>query len=103
MRWIEALTEGIRKRGKANIGDKTMMDAWIPASQAARQALEHGANLAACLDAACAAARSGLDHTAEIESRRGRSAKLGDRSIGHKDPGAASAWLIVTAMRDSIV
>ena len=103
VRWIEALTEGIRKRGKANIGDKTMMDAWIPASRAARQALEDGADLTGCLDAACAGARSGLDHTAEIASRLGRSAKLGNRSIGHKDPGAASAWLIITAMRESIL
>mgnify|MGYP000179740717 FL=1 len=55
----------------------------------------------ACLEAASAGARNGRDYTAEIESRRGRSAKLGARSLGHMDPGAASAHVMLVAMTDA--
>ncbi|GAD56741.1 dihydroxyacetone kinase, ATP-dependent [Limimaricola cinnabarinus LL-001] len=99
--WIEGMAAGIQSRGGAQIGDKTMIDAWLPAAAKARAALSGGGDLGACLDAACQGARSGRDHTAEIESRRGRSAKLGARSLGHMDPGAASAHLMLEAIRDA--
>ncbi|MAW87577.1 MAG: dihydroxyacetone kinase [Phyllobacteriaceae bacterium] len=99
--WIEGMHEGILKRGGAAPGDKTMIDAWGPAAEAAKAALAEGAGVAACLDAAAEGARRGRDHTATLESRRGRSAKLGARSIGHVDPGAASAHVILEAMRNA--
>ncbi|WP_370160547.1 dihydroxyacetone kinase subunit DhaL [Limimaricola soesokkakensis] len=99
--WIEGMATGIQSRGGAQIGDKTMIDAWLPAAAKARAALSSGGDLDACLDAACQGARSGRDYTAEIESRRGRSAKLGARSLGHMDPGAASAHLMLEAIRDA--
>jgi len=99
--WIEGITDGILKRGGATQGDKTMIDAWVPAAQAARCALDTGANVDGCLDAAVKGAEKGRDYTAEIESRRGRSKKLGARSLGHIDPGAASAHLILAAIRDA--
>lgn len=99
--WIAGMHDGILKRGGAARGDKTMIDAWGPAAEAAKAALAEGAGLAACLDAAVEGARRGRDHTATLESRRGRSAKLGARSIGHVDPGAASAHAMLEAIRDA--
>ncbi|WP_373237005.1 dihydroxyacetone kinase subunit DhaL [Cohaesibacter celericrescens] len=100
--WIDGICSGIVSRGGAKLGDKTMIDAWSPAVEQARQALNGGADLIACLDAACIGAKKGRDHTAELESKRGRSKKLGERSVGHVDPGAASAHVMLVAMKDSI-
>nr|WP_321443256.1 dihydroxyacetone kinase subunit DhaL [uncultured Cohaesibacter sp.] len=100
--WIDGICSGILSRGGASCGDKTMIDAWVPAVAHAKGALEGGADLLACLDAACEGALQGRDHTATIESNRGRSKKLGARSIGHMDPGAASAHLILVAMTRSM-
>ncbi|MDV7272155.1 dihydroxyacetone kinase subunit DhaL [Thioclava sp. A2] len=100
--WVAGICEGILSRGGAAQGDKTMIDAWVPAVAAAKEALQSGGDLAACLDAACSGAREGRDYTATIESRRGRSAKLGARSVGHVDPGAASAVVILEAIRASL-
>lgn len=100
--WIEGICTGIQARGGAQVGDKTMIDAWVPAVAKAKEAMQSGADLHGCLEAAIAGATSGRDFTATIESRRGRSAKLGDRSIGHVDPGAASAVVILTAMKARI-
>ncbi|AQS46366.1 dihydroxyacetone kinase [Thioclava nitratireducens] len=98
--WIEGMCAGIQSRGGAQVGDKTMIDAWVPAMAKARETLHSGGDVIACLEAACAGAKSGRDYTAEIESRRGRSAKLGQRSVGHMDPGAASAHVMLVAMTD---
>ena len=100
--WIAGICDGILSRGGAAEGDKTMIDAWVPAVASAKGALQSGADLAACLDAACDGARKGRDYTATIESRRGRSAKLGARSVGHVDPGAASAVVILEAIRAAL-
>ena len=97
--WIKGMHTGIAGRGGAKPGDKTMIDAWAPAAEAAATALASGQGLAACLEAAVNGARRGRDHTATLESRRGRSAKLGARSIGHVDPGAASAHVMLEAIR----
>ncbi|MFC0201095.1 dihydroxyacetone kinase subunit DhaL [Paracoccus rhizosphaerae] len=96
--WIKGMCDGILSRGGASVGDKTMIDAWLPAATAAAAAED---NPAARLQAAAEAAAEGRDRTAQIESRRGRSAKLGARSLGHVDPGAASAQLILAAMAES--
>jgi dihydroxyacetone kinase phosphoprotein-dependent L subunit len=101
--WLEGISDGIRKRGGAEVGDKTMVDAWVPAVDRAKMALAQGASVVGCLEAACEGAKEGLDRTAEIESRRGRSAKLGARSLGHMDPGAASAHVMLLAFRDAAV
>ena len=100
--WIEGMLEGILARGGAKQGDKTMIDAWAPAVAEARFALKDGGDLIACMEAACAGAKTGRDYTTEIESKRGRSKKLGARSVGHMDPGAASAHVMLVAMTNSI-
>ncbi|MGV3550993.1 dihydroxyacetone kinase subunit DhaL [Rhizobium sp.] len=100
--WIKGMSDGILARGGAKLGDKTMIDAWLPAGEAAVAAAQAGADEKAVLHAACEAAKAGMEHTATIESRRGRSAKLGARSIGHVDPGAASAYLTLQAMLNAL-
>ncbi|MEO0385408.1 MAG: dihydroxyacetone kinase subunit DhaL [Pseudomonadota bacterium] len=100
--WIEGISNGIVERGGAEPGQKTMVDAWIPAAQAARTTLLANGDVAACLQAARDGAKAGMDATADMRSSKGRSAKLGDRSIGHVDPGAASAWVMLDAMVDAL-
>ncbi|SOC35683.1 homodimeric dihydroxyacetone kinase [Rhizobium subbaraonis] len=99
--WVKGMGDGILSRGGAKPGDKTMLDAWVPAGDAAVTAAGNGADECAVLQAATDAARAGRDETATIESRRGRSAKLGARSLGHIDPGAASAALMLAAMLET--
>lgn len=95
---LQAMATGIRDRGKAEPGDKTMLDAWVPAAQAAAEAQARGLPLAACLDAAAAAARDGAEATRGMVAAKGRAERLGERARGHVDPGAASAALVVAAM-----
>lgn len=99
--WVKGMGDGILSRGGAKPGDKTMLDAWVPAGEAAVLAAGEGADENAVLQAATDAARAGRNETATFESRRGRSAKLGLRSLGHIDPGAASAALILAAMLET--
>ncbi|MGL6210468.1 MAG: dihydroxyacetone kinase subunit DhaL [Paracoccaceae bacterium] len=87
---IAAMAEGIVHRGKAEPGQKTMVDAWAPAAEAARA----GAKFAAIV----AAAEAGAAATAQMVATMGRAANLGARSLGHRDPGAVSATMIVAEM-----
>jgi dihydroxyacetone kinase len=100
--WVEAMAAGIQERGGAVEGDKTMFDAWSAAAKAARAALseDRDASVHACLVAASRGAVEGRDATATMQARRGRAAKLGARSLGHLDAGAASAALLLAAFRD---
>ena len=97
---LDAAIAGIQKRGKAAQGEKTMLDALIPALETYREKLESGSDLSEVMDAACAAARDGVEFTKTIRATKGRASYLGDRSIGHQDPGATSATLIMEAVRD---
>ncbi len=92
---IEAMSAGIAKRGKAVPGDKTMMDVWSPAAHAVRTGLEAGLPAHEVLDRACAAAQAGCEATRAMIASRGRASRLGARSLGHLDPGAASAAAII--------
>lgn len=92
---LAAFAEGIRMRGKADLGDKTMLDAWIPASQAAQNAAARGEDAASVARAATVAALEGADTTTTMIASRGRAARLKERSLGHLDPGAVSAALII--------
>ena len=94
---IAGALEGIQARGKATTGEKTMVDAWTPALEAARTAAESGSDPAAVLEAAATAAESGATATEPMRATKGRSSYLGERSIGHLDPGAVSTSLILRA------
>lgn len=100
--WIEGMTSGIQTRGGASVGQKTMIDAWVPAATAARDALRTGGTSADCLAAAAKAAEQGAQATADLVSGMGRSKKLGERARGHVDPGAASAALLIRAWSESL-
>ena len=97
---FEVIIAGIKQRGKAERGEKTMLDAIIPAYEAYTAAADNGGDLAACLDAMCAAAKEGVEYTKTIRATKGRASYLGDRSIGHQDPGATSSLLTMEAIRD---
>jgi dihydroxyacetone kinase-like protein len=86
---------GVRSRGKAEPGDKTMLDALIPASDALGAALGGGAPFGEALERAAAAAEEGMTATIPLVARKGRASYLGERSAGHQDPGATSSALLV--------
>jgi dihydroxyacetone kinase-like protein len=96
---LAAALEGIVDLGAAAVGDKTMVDALDPAVHAMREALDAGEPLGAALDAASDAAQAGAKSTIPLLARKGRASYLGERSIGHQDPGATSTALIVAALR----
>ncbi len=99
---LEAMAVGIRDRGKAEPGQKTMLDAWAPAALAAREAQVAGQDLAGSLAAAVAAARAGAEATKDMVAAKGRAERLGERARGHVDPGAASAVIVIEAMARSL-
>lgn len=99
---LQAMATGIKDRGKAEIGDKTMVDAWLPAAQAAAAAHATGGGLAEAMAAAVDAARKGAEATRDMIAQKGRSSRLGERALGHIDPGAASAVTIIEAMQKGL-
>ena len=99
---LRAGLDGVVARGKAEAGDKTMFDALAPAVDALDARLAEGAGLAAALQAASAAADAGRDATTPMHARKGRASYLGERSVGHQDPGATSAALLVAAAAATI-
>lgn len=91
--------DGIKQRGKAQLNDKTMIDALQPAVDALEAAVKEQRSIADALSAACEAARMGMINTIGLQANKGRASYLGPRSVGHQDPGATSAYyLIETAM-----
>ncbi len=93
---------GVQERGKAAPGDKTMLDALHPACDAFEASLVGGGELADGLTFAAAGAREGRDATTPMQARRGRASYLGERSIGHQDPGATSAALLIEAAQSAL-
>lgn len=94
---LRAGVDGVVQRGRAEAGDKTMYDALAPAVDALDSALSTHASLAEGLSAAATAAQKGRDATESLIARKGRASYLGERSVGHIDPGAASAALLISA------
>ncbi len=92
---LEAGVKGVQARGKAEPGDKTMVDALRPALVALRAAAADGSGLADALRRSADAAEVGMRATIPLEARRGRASYLGPRSVGHQDPGATSAHLLL--------
>jgi dihydroxyacetone kinase-like protein len=95
--WRAALT-GVKARGKAELGDKTMIDALSPAIDA----LEQAADLQAGLQAAVAGAEQGMNATTPLVARKGRASYLGDRSAGHQDPGATSTYYLFKSSAETL-
>ncbi len=99
---LKAAAEGVQKRGGANLGDKTILDALIPAADAFEQASVAGQPLPACFEAALNAAQAGAEATMQLRSRAGRAGWLGDRTVGARDPGAAAFVLMLESARNFI-
>jgi phosphoenolpyruvate---glycerone phosphotransferase subunit DhaL len=97
---VEAGVKGVQTRGKAEPGDKTMVDALLPAAEALKQAAGEGADLGDALRRSAAAAEEGMKATIELVARKGRASYLGPRSAGHQDPGATSSYLLLKSAAD---
>jgi dihydroxyacetone kinase-like protein len=93
---------GVVARGKAQLEDKTMLDAWHPALEALDAALAGGSDLGEALDQAERAAEAGMKATIPLVARKGRASYLGERSRDHQDPGATSTHLLVKALADVV-
>jgi dihydroxyacetone kinase-like protein len=99
---LQAALDGIVELGAAEPGDKTIVDALGPAVAALRAAVERGTPLATAITDAHAAAEEGMHATVPMQARKGRASYLGERSVGHQDPGATSTTLIVAALERSV-
>ncbi len=98
---LVAARDGVVGRGKAEVGEKTMVDALSPAADAAVNAAGEGADIAGVLAAAAAAAADGAEATKPMQARKGRASYLGERSIGHVDPGAQSTAYLLASLAAS--
>lgn len=97
---LAAAIKGIKDRGKAVKGEKTMLDSLEPALEAFADGVKEGLSLTDCLEAACKAAEDGVEYTKSIKATKGRASYLGERSIGHQDPGATSSYILLKALAD---
>jgi len=98
---LDAGVSGVQARGKAQLGDKTMLDALIPARDAFTAAVTDGAELPAALRRSADAAEEGMEATIPLVARKGRASYLGERSAGHQDPGATSSALLLRTVADT--
>jgi len=99
---LQAGVDGVVQRGKANLGDKTMLDALSPASATFKQAVAKGASTQSALQQAVAAAEQGMKETIPLVAKKGRASYLGDRSANHQDPGATSTYLILKTLLETL-
>jgi dihydroxyacetone kinase-like protein len=99
---LDAAIGGIQALGKATAGEKTMLDALLPAIEAGRAEMARGADAAAVTAAMARAAEAGSAATIPLLATKGRASYLGERSIGHQDPGATSAALLLRALADVV-
>jgi len=97
---LQSALDGVVMRGKASPGDKTMVDAITPAVDAMEEALDEGVDTTKALEAAAEAAQQGMKDTIPMLAKKGRASYLGERSIGHQDPGATSSYLLIQVMAD---
>ncbi len=96
--WIVAMQagyDGVVMRGKAQVGDKTMVDALNPGLSALKAKRDAGASISEALSAAADATKQGMEGTIPLVARKGRASYLGERSAGHQDPGATSSWYLM--------
>lgn len=98
---LDAAVDGVQMRGKAEPGDKTMVDALIPARDTFSAALAEGASFEEALTKSAQAAEEGMQATIPLVAKKGRASYLGERSAGHQDPGATSSHLLVKAAAET--
>jgi dihydroxyacetone kinase-like protein len=98
---LDAAVNGVVMRGKAEVGDKTMIDALNPALEALKQASEENKPLATALQDSAEAGKKGMEATIPLVAKKGRASYLGERSAGHQDPGATSSYLLLKTAAES--
>jgi len=99
---LEAALEGVKKRGQAEIGDKTLVDTLEPATKEFSESIEKGLSFKEALDNMIKAAKEGMESTKELVAKKGRSSRLGERSKGTIDAGSASCYIILKTLAESI-
>ena len=102
VKMLQAGVDGIVQRGRAQLEDKTMFDTWAPALEALKASLADSGDQVEALRAAVAAGEQGMKDTIPLQARKGRASYLGERSIGHQDPGATSSYLILNALLETM-
>ena len=102
LKLLESGVEGIVQRGRAQLEDKTMIDAWYPALDALREAFGNQTSTIDAVKAGVAGAEAGMKATIPLQAKKGRASYLGERSIGHQDPGATSSYLMLKSLLDTI-
>ncbi len=100
--FFEAAANGIKERGKAELGDKTMLDVWVPSAETIKKASIDEENIIEILQQGALKANQAMESTKEMLSKKGRSSKLGERSKGHIDPGAASSAMIINTFFEAV-
>jgi dihydroxyacetone kinase-like protein len=98
---LQAGVAGVIQRGKATLGDKTMLDVLSPAVEHFTAAIKQGNTLVEALDEAVRAAKTAMEQTIPLIAKKGRASYLGERSIGHQDPGATSSYLLLKTLLET--
>jgi phosphoenolpyruvate---glycerone phosphotransferase subunit DhaL len=99
---LKAGMEGIVQRGRPSLEDKTMYDVWSPALETLKQALNEGQSTGEALKTTVTRAKEAMEATTPMQARKGRASYLGERSIGHQDPGATSTYMMLKALSDAV-
>ncbi|HET7579955.1 MAG TPA: dihydroxyacetone kinase subunit DhaL [Bacillales bacterium] len=99
--WM-AFVEGVKERGKAEVGDKTMVDTLEPAAKSLKKHYKETGDFSVAFAEAVIAGEKGMESTKDLVSQKGRSSRLGERSVGHVDPGAASSYLILSTFLEAL-
>lgn len=95
---FQLAVEAVKQRGKADIGEKTMLDVWVPVAETLHRAVSEGKDLNSILEQVCATAEAGVESTRDMQATKGRASFLGERSKGHIDAGAKTAQLMIAAI-----
>ena len=99
---LDQAVEAVKQRGKADVGEKTMLDVWVPVAHTLKQSVSEGKNLSEILDLVCSTAEIGMESTRDMLATKGRASFLGERSRGHIDAGAKTAQLMIAAISSKL-
>lgn len=100
---LKSGVDGVISRGKAEQGDKTMCDVWLPVLTSTKEQIENGAAIDGLFDEMVEMAEKSAVATIEMQAKKGRASYLGERSIGHQDPGATSSLIMIKALRQAVI
>lgn len=99
---VEAAVEAVKQRGKATVEEATMLDAMVPALDAMKQAAADGMDRNGVLEAGCKASWAGAEHTKDLVATKGRASYVGERGLGHQDPGATSFSFMLETVKNTL-